>query len=157
MFSQCIFIVLLFGLAASTIVIDPVDPVLRSGQSVTFRCKAPSSVKLCHWMIDSDFNNPGDTYGTFENGECSFKLVVPVTHQIKTVVCYVYLNNEPQRKYFATTSITTIVLPKLELDHSYGNDTITAMAGKERKLTCTVAGARPKPDVLWKIGKPIQN
>jgi len=153
MFSQCIFIVLLFQLVASIIVIDPVDPVLRSGQSVTFRCKAPSSVKSCIWIIDSDFNNPGDTYGTFENGECSFKLVVPVKHQVIKVSCSVCQNKNPQRIDLATTSITTIVLPKLELDHSYGNDTITAMAGKERKLTCTVAGARPKPDVLWKIGE----
>ena len=153
MFCHCI-IVLLFGLAASTIVIDPVDPVLRSGQSVTFRCQAPSSVESCFWKIDSDL--PGNGHGTFENGECSFKLVVPVTHRVIKVECSVSQKDNPQIVDMANTKIIPAVLPKINLRSEFifeKNDTITAMAGKERKLTCTVAGARPKPDVLWKIGK----
>jgi len=33
------------------------------------------------------------------------------------------------------------------------NNKVNAVAGEEAELKCTVANARPKPAVLWKIGK----
>ena len=37
------------------------------------------------------------------------------------------------------------------------NNKVNAVAGEEAELKCTVAGARPTPAVLWKIGKIISH
>ena len=150
-------IVVVFGLAASNVVIEPINPVLRLGQVTKMRCQTPLSIRLCLWKFNGDVHVSGNETGNFENGECSYDLVLLQAHQAIQIECHLFPTREvPHVTNF--TSVTTAVLPKIELEFEFeivNNDTISAIAGKESMLSCTVSGARPKPDVLWKIGKPI--
>ena len=154
-----IAIVVLFGLAASSVVIEPINPVLRLGQVTKMRCQTPSSIKICLWEFNGDVHASGNETGNFENGECSYDLVLLQAHQAIQIKCQLFpMHHKGVPRVTTFTSGTTAVLPKIELEFEFeivNNDTITAIAGKESMLTCTVSGARPKPDVLWKIGKPI--
>merc|ERR1712071_367194 len=94
-------------------------------------------------------------YGNWEDGECCFDLVLVTDKAIK-VQCVVWLSNNLSKSETAYSNITPAVLPKIQLRSEFkidDNDMIAVFAGKESKLTCTVAGARPKPAVLWKIGE----
>merc|ERR1712071_309891 len=94
-------------------------------------------------------------YGNWEDGECCFDLVLVTDKAIK-VQCVVWLSNNLSKSETAYSNITPAVLPKIQLRSEFkidDNDTIAVFAGEESKLTCTVAGARPKPAVLWKIGE----
>ena len=75
----------------------------------------------------------------------------------KKVTCLVFLG-KTYRIRTVSNSVPTVVLPKIQLISelmSDKNNMITVIAGEESMLTCTVAGARPKPTVLWKIGNQI--
>ena len=159
--SNFIVIVSLFGLAASIIVMDPINPKLRSGQVLKMRCKDPSSVIYCSWNIReySPLLTIYPSFGNLEDDECVFEEKMPVTHGRIGVCCFILLTNNPTRGTYCTI-VTVLVLPKIQLESEFTfdkNDTMSVMADEESMLTCTVAGARPKPDVLWKIGNPIRN
>ena len=157
--STFILIFMLFGLAAGSVVMDPVGPVVRLGQVTKMRCKTPSSITGCVWYIDESQYTTNLSYGNWEDGECCFDLV-PVTDKAMKVQCVVWLSNNSSNTETAYSNITYAVLPKIKLRSEFifdKNDTITVIAGEQSKLTCIVAFARPKPAVLWKIGNPILN
>ena len=95
-----------------------------------------------------------------EDGECEFDLEMPARNRANKIYCHIFPRNNPDTISTKSTSVTTLVLPKIQLKSEFmfdKNDTVSVMAGEESMLTCTVAGARPKPDVLWKIGNPIRH
>ena len=159
--SKLIVIVTLFGLAASNIVMDPINPTLRWGQVIKMRCRAPWSIYLCIWgYAEKEFEH---SVGNLEDGECEYDLEMPVTNKTIEISCKVYQNRLQERGVIKSektaTTVITVVLPKIRLAcvKCISSDKISVMAGEESALTCTVEGARPKPDILWKIGNPIRN
>ena len=157
-----ILTVMLFGFVASSVVIDPMNPILRAGQVTKMRCQAPSSIINCVWSvskIDSVIVNL--IFGNLEDNECGFELETEYNNN-KTyrVYCTVLLSNSPDPYVSNSTEVTIAVLPKIHLESEFSfddNDTITVNAGEESTLYCNLVGARPRPDVLWKIGNPIRN
>ena len=152
---------MLFGLAASSVVIFPFHPTRRLGQVTKLRCQASSSIKRCIWAINGRIDYDPNLLGNFKHGECDYNLKL-LSDKAVEVTCHVFPSNNPLAAEHifetANTSVTTVVLPKIQLESQFkidDNDTITVIDGKAGLLTCTVSGARPKPAVLWKIGNPI--
>jgi len=140
-------------------VIDPVDPILRVGQTAKMLCKAPSSIKSCLWYINGQLYNPEPnpasdirSFGNFEDGECGIEFVSITDGENGAWACHVFLSADPGKAESATANVTTLVLPKIQLE-KITNNKLTVIAGEVTELTCTVADARPKPAVLWKIGE----
>ena len=160
--SKFIVIVTLFGLAASIIEMDPINPKLRSGQALKMLCKVPSSITNCFWTFLNKnwipFKPPRKpSFGNLEDGECGWEGEITTTRREIDVCCVINLSNNPIPNHNCT-SVHVVVLPKIQLESEFDkNGKITVMAGEESMLTCIVTGAQPKPDVLWKIGNPIRN
>ena len=156
--STLILGVMLFGLAAGSIVIDPVDPILRVGQTAKMLCKAPSSIRGCLWMINYQLYDPLNpfndirSFGNYEDGECGIEFESITDGENGAWECLVFPSFDPAEDEIATTNVTTLVLPKIQLE-KITNNKLTVIAGKVTELTCTVADARPEPAVLWKIGE----
>ena len=160
--SKFIVIVTLFGLAASIIVLDPMNPTLRWGQVIKMRCKARWSIDRCLWKVIDKWQQYNHTFGNLQDGECGFdletKLIkIPGTKKIE-ISCTVFSSKNRNKSVTNATSVT-IVVPKTRVKSEFpiDNGKISVMADKESMLTCTVAGARPQPRVLWKIGNPKRN
>ena len=114
--STFILIFMLFGLAAGSVVMDPVGPVLRLGQVTRMRCKTPSSITQCSWYIDGLESANYFLCGNWEDGECCFDLVLVTDKAIK-VQCVVFLlSNNLSKSETAYSNITPAVLPKIQLN-----------------------------------------
>jgi len=159
--SQFTFILsaMLFGFATCNIVIDPVDPILRLGQTAKMMCRAPSSIKSCYWYINGQLYNPDPegtgsirSFGSADDGECGIEFMSITEAENGAWACHVFLKADQAGKAeSATANVTTLVLPTITMDGVINNK-VNAVAGEEAELKCTVANARPKPAVLWKIG-----
>ena len=135
------------------------------------RCRAPWSIYQCYWyyngkVFEHSAKHSIKNFGNLEDGECEYDLEMPVTNKTIQIFCRVFRKSlwlkGVRRSELTTTTVITVVLPKIRLtcdkcNSSDKNEKILVMAGEESALTCIVAGARPKPDVLWKIGNPIRN
>ena len=152
-------IVTLFGMATSTVVIDPINPILRAGRVTKMRCQVESKIGVCNWYIDGYPVSSVDTYGDWDKGECGYNMKMS-RDIVKEVECRVRLSKNWKNMVFASTNVTVAVLPEIQLESEFSfddNDTITVNAGEESTLYCNLVGVRPKPAVLWKIGNPIRN
>lgn len=158
--SQLTFILsaMLFGYVACSITIDPVDPILRLDETAKIMCKAPSSIENCFWYINNALLNPSTagtgrirSFGSLEDGECGIEFMTITEAENAAVTCHVFLVGQSDKAESATANVTTLVLPTIVMD-GVVNNKVNAVAGEEAELKCTVAGARPTPAVLWKIG-----
>ena len=76
-----LFLFLVTGLAACDIVMEPVNPIFRPGETARMLCKAPSPIKKCSWLINSRLYEPDPedtgnvrTFGNADDGECGLEV-----------------------------------------------------------------------------------
>lgn len=61
------------------ITIDPLSPVVRSGETVRLMCRADGPIRSCLWQINNDLYTLGEgqrfqPYGQLSDGECGIQV-----------------------------------------------------------------------------------
>jgi len=145
--------VLLIGWA-SGVTIEPENPVVRLGDPTQLMCKVRGPIKSCLWEINGELYTlqEGAKYqpvGNMQDGECGIQAYV-TEQENGQWTCRLFLEGTVDRAQRASTNVTLLSLPQIQIRPS--DNPITVIAGETSDLNCIVGNARPTPAILWMIG-----